>query len=208
MLDLSSLMPSHCITKRFVPFVCLNCGERLLSPTSPKLYCSVGCSQEAELVRYARRCIKDGRIERPDVLEAIRIRLAHIMAGGYHKQERHIPPDVRQVVIARDKGRCCICGQPGTEIDHIDGSSSKLENLQLLCNRCHNKKTHANIVEVHAGDKGYETIKAKYDLFWERVETRHPMRICDDEEDWKGLYRTYMAECRQALNKETSRRGG
>ncbi|MCX5644737.1 MAG: HNH endonuclease [Phycisphaerae bacterium] len=195
------------MTKQFVPFVCLNCGEKLLLHTSPKLYCSVGCSQEAELVRYVRRCIKDGRIKRPDVLEAIQIRLAHVVAGGYQKQERHIPPDVRQTVIVREKGRCRICGQPGTEIDHIEGSSIRLENLQLLCDTCHNKKTRTNIVEVRAGDEGYATIKAKHDQFWERAEARHPMRICDDEENWTGLWHMLLAECRQALNKKTGSRG-
>jgi len=201
-------MASPCMTRQFVPFVCLNCGEKLLLHTSAKLYCSVGCSQEAELVRYVRRCIKDGRIKRPDVLEAIQIRLAHVMAGGYQKQERHIPADVRQAVIAREKGRCRICGRLGSEIDHIEGASSRPENLQLLCDICHNKKTLANIVEVYAGDQGYETIKAKHDQFWERARAGQPMRICDDEENWAGLWHRLMAECRRALDKKSSSGGG
>jgi hypothetical protein len=158
------------------------------------------------LVRYVRRCIKDDRIKHPDVLEAIQIRLAHVLAGGYQKQERHIPPDVRQAVIAREKGRCRICGQPGTELDHIDGSSSRPENLQLLCDTCHNEKTRANLVEMHAGDERYEAVKTKDDQFWERAWARQPMRICDDEENWTGLWRTLLAKCRQALNPKTSNR--
>ena len=130
-----------------LPYVCLNCDEEVTLGTAPdkpyKLYCSEGCSQEAELVRYARRRTKDGRIHEPDVAEAIRIRLAHVMAGGYPKQARRIPPKIRAAVTARDNGQCRACGGSGTEIDHINGSSQALENLQLLCDPCHNKKNHA-----------------------------------------------------------------
>jgi hypothetical protein len=94
-------MTSRCRIKQFVPFICFNCGEKLLLHTFPKLYCSVGCSQEAALVRYVRRWIKDRRLKHPDVREAIEIRLAHVVAGGYQEQERLIPPDVRKAVIAR-----------------------------------------------------------------------------------------------------------
>jgi hypothetical protein len=160
------------------------------------------------LVRYVRRCIRDGRIKRPDVLDAIQIRLAHLVAGGYQRQERRIALDVREAVIARDKGCCCICGKPGTEIDHMEGSSGRPENLQLLCHTCHIEKTRAKMVQVDAEDEHYETVNAKAEAFWERVESKHPTRICDDEKNWKGLYRTLMAQCRQALSQKRSSRAG
>jgi hypothetical protein len=49
------------------------------------LYCSEPCSQMAETIRYWRRVTRDGRIERPDVREALSTRVAHLLAGGYHK---------------------------------------------------------------------------------------------------------------------------
>jgi hypothetical protein len=184
------------MTKRFVPFVCLNCDDGIVLPTTPKLYCSVGCSQEAELIRYARRTGKDGRANQPDVMEAIQIRLAHVMAGGYQKRERYIPPYVRLAVLRRDQGQCRLCGQPGTEIDHIEGASSRLQNLQLLCHACHNDKTLASVVYVYPGDEGYEVLRAKHAEFWRRVDAKRPVRRCDDEENWKKVYGTLLAECR------------
>lgn len=195
------------MTKLFKPFVCLNCDEEIVLPTSAKLYCSVGCSQEAELIRYVRRTVKDGRIKQQDVVEATQIRLAHVMAGGYQKHERAIPPDVRTAVFDRDQGKCRVCGKPGTEIDHIEGSQRCFENLQLLCDRCHNEKTRASIVSVAPDESGYEYLSVKHAEFWRRAEAKHPVRICDDEENWKKLFHKLMAECRLFLNTKTSSSG-
>lgn len=195
------------MTEPFKPFVCLNCDEEIPLPTTAKLYCSVGCSQEAELIRYVRRSAKDGRINQPDVVEAIQIRLAHIMAGGYQKNARVIPPDVRSAVFDRDRGRCRLCGMPGEEIDHIEGDSAQIDNLQLLCDRCHNEKTCASIISVRPGEEGYEAVSARHAAFWRRVEANQPLRICDDEESWKRHFNKLMAECRRVLNMRTTSRG-
>ena len=49
----------------------------------------------------------------------------------------------RRAVLARE--RCAECVKPGTEVDHILpvalGGGPELENLQLLCQRCHAAKT-------------------------------------------------------------------
>jgi biotin operon repressor len=64
--------------------------------------------------------------------------------------ERQIRPSVWKGVIERDGHRCVQCGAiPGSgvwlEVDHIDekadGGSDEPENLQTLCNRCHQRKT-------------------------------------------------------------------
>lgn len=56
---------------------------------------------------------------------------------------------VREEVILRAKGRCEICGKPGTEVHHkihltldnLDdpGIALNPDNLLLLCKECHNK---------------------------------------------------------------------
>ena len=56
---------------------------------------------------------------------------------------------VREEVILRAKGRCEVCGKPGTEVHHkihltldnVDDPSIalNLDNLLLLCKECHNK---------------------------------------------------------------------
>jgi hypothetical protein len=68
---------------------CANCGQSAL-PASP-LFCSEVCSQTAKLVRYARRKVLDGTVDRPDIAEAIQIRLALILGGGYPAKARTIP---------------------------------------------------------------------------------------------------------------------
>src|SRR6267142_4720449 len=107
---------------RPVLFFCLNCDQPMTLIRQVKLFCSEACADEAKLVRYARRCFSDGRINQTDVQEAIQIRIAHALSGGYSERERRVLPSVRSAVIARDGGRCQKCGQPGTDIDHIHGS--------------------------------------------------------------------------------------
>src|SRR5262249_29900336 len=120
------------------PFPCPNCNQPI---RVAELFCSELCKQEAKFVRYVRACGRDGRDKQPDVQEAIRIRLAIILGGGYPEKERQIDKSIRKAIIERDKGRCKNCGNPGDQIDHISGSSNELENLQLLCRKCHNQKT-------------------------------------------------------------------
>lgn len=184
-------------------FACLNCGRKPKYPTKPDLYCSIACAQEAELIRYVRRCSKDGRIERTDVQEAIQIRLAHIVSGGYNKEERHLSSELRETVFSHYDGVCNICGSPGTDIDHILGPSNTIENLQLLCKECHNKKTMQNIEVVDINHENYDVIKDKVQNFWSRVEAENPLRSCDDDERWCVEWRSISNERKEALNKKT-----
>src|SRR5829696_5878881 len=70
------------------PFVCINCDRAIELTGQVKLFCSEICSEEAKFVRYFRRCSREGRIKKADVQEAVEIRFAHIMAGGYPARER------------------------------------------------------------------------------------------------------------------------
>lgn len=66
------------------------------------------------------------------------------------QQERNrVTPSVRYRVIARDGGRCCLCGRSAKdgvtlEVDHIipisKGGTSDEENLQTLCRDCNRGK--------------------------------------------------------------------
>ncbi len=42
-------------------------------------------------------------------------------------------------------GRCALCDQSARQVDHIvpaaEGGSDELDNLQALCDPCHNRKT-------------------------------------------------------------------
>jgi hypothetical protein len=91
------------------------------------------CNQVARWIRYFQKTNSDGRAQLADVHEALGIQLALIAGGGYSETERQLSPEVRDAVNTRDGGICQSCGAPGTDIDHIDGSSADLSNLQLLC---------------------------------------------------------------------------
>jgi len=68
----------------------------------------------------------------PDVTYALQIRTA-IILGGVYPPARSLPSAVRAAVIERDQSLCRLCGAPGEETDHIDGSSPDLSDPGLLC---------------------------------------------------------------------------
>lgn len=185
-----------------VDFPCLNCNQPMTLTSQIKLYCSDLCRDEAKFVRYFRACRNDGRINQPDVKDALLIRMAHILSGGYKESERRLRPSERRAVIGRDKGLCQKCGQPGTDIDHINGSSNELENLQLLCKTCHNEKTKSRLVPLPPGDEEGAEIKAKKVNLLLRANSLTPQRGCDDEETWRTINRQVMSERQQALYEE------
>lgn len=184
---------------RPLDFPCLNCDQPITLTRYVKLFCLEACADEAKLVRYVRRCRRDGRINQPDVRAAIEIRIAHALSGGYRAKERQLLPSVRRQVFERDSGCCQKCNQPGIDIDHIHGSSNELENLQLLCKSCHNEKTKTGIVLLTTKHKRHKEIKAKADTLRLRTEAQIPQRICDDDETWVTLYPKVMFERRKAL---------
>src|SRR5690349_16970443 len=123
------------------PFPCANCDTPVVDA---RLFCGALCRDEAKYVRYYRARLADGSIVDEDIREALQVRLAHILSGGYDARLRKLPLDVRRAVFERDAFRCRSCGVQGTEVDHIRGSSSELSNLQLLCSDCHREKTMRN----------------------------------------------------------------
>src|SRR5262245_22763478 len=92
---------------------CLNCDRYFDPPDgrrAPRLFCRDMCRDEAKYVRYARKVRSDGRIDQPDVRVALVIKRAHLLAGGYAEKGRHLSPQERKAVFARDSGRCRECG--------------------------------------------------------------------------------------------------
>lgn len=177
------------------PFPCPNC-DQVFKET--KLYCSEACAQEAEFVRYVRRCRKDGRYFQPDVQLAIRIRRAHILAGGYSKRARRLLQGIRNVVKERDGGVCQICGQPGSEIDHIRGGSKEMNNLQLLCDDCHNQKTKSFFTKFTK--ESHPEVWEKARALDRRMESRLPIKLCDAEE-WCRIYGSILSRRRDAVRR-------
>ena len=66
---------------------CANCDSPEITLQTP-LFCSQQCRKAAELVRYVRGCRRDGRDQLADVQEAMRMRLAMVLGGGYPERQR------------------------------------------------------------------------------------------------------------------------
>jgi len=184
-----------------VSLECMNCDAVMPPFIKPRLYCSVACEQEAELIRYCRRCSEDGRINDKDIQFAIKTRLAFIVSGGYDKKRRYLSRSIRASVLERSKGKCEICGKPGSDIDHIRSSSPELSNLQFLCKSCHNAKTERSFVTLEPGTEQYNYVKARKEYFWECVKVVSPRRICHDEIKWPSEWRSYTKERKEHVYK-------
>lgn len=186
-----------------IDFQCVNCDQVFVVSKHATLYCSQRCRQDAKLIRYVRACLKDGRTNDPLVLEAIerRFAFAYSEKGYYDEKARQVSDLKRQQVIERDEGLCQLCGDVGTEIDHIDGDSDDLDNLQLLCDDCHNEKTRANMVLVGPGDERYEEILARENELRSRIDAPTLLRRCDDESNWKSIFQELIREQWQLLKR-------
>lgn len=177
----------------FIDDHCANCFGPLPEELDG-LFCSEWCKEAAGSIRYFRRTSRDARHDEPLVQRAIQTRIAFLLVGGYQSLGRRISEATRAEVIARDNGSCQMCGGPADQIDHINGSSSDLGNLQLLCGECHHEKTAANFVPAST-----EMKKIVLELFLTRVYPENPTRLADDEKSWEGQWRQLKAARRQRL---------
>lgn len=81
---------------------------------------------------------------------ADRFAAAGAVVGHERQATGHRWRQIRQRILARDCGMCCLCTTRGLlelaeEVDHIvpvwDGGTDEDENLQSLCKPCHRAKT-------------------------------------------------------------------
>src|SRR5437763_2238394 len=135
------------------PFICPNC-ENVFE--EPKVFCSEQCQQVAIFVRDHRRYIDDGRFEQPDFQQLFYDRFVLLMSG-YSPSARRVPKRIRAAAIARDGGRCRKCGAPTNIIDHIQGNSQELSNLQVLCDACNWAKARERYVPIPRESLAKET---------------------------------------------------
>jgi hypothetical protein len=173
---------------------CANCNDPCEKPTA--FFCSDICKEMAIYIRSCRKWLRDSGMQSdPEWLYALYIRgsfLNSAAIGGatYPRLERKIPPELRREVIERDGGKCVNCGEPGAEIDHMQDSSATLENLQLLCRKCHKEKTAKNIISI--SDEG--ELMAIHALHFElgmRIEADSPQLPCDNEQTWGNYWRSW-----------------
>lgn len=188
-------LTAHPEKPEFQQGFCVNCLAELPSDAAhrPWLFCSQLCADYASLVRYWRRASRDGSMDKdPGIEYALRTRIAFLLAGGYDRKARTIPTETRAQVKERDKV-CVQCGEPGEEIDHIDGPSNEPENLQLLCKTCHHSKTDSHLIPASEEDREFVRI-----MFITRILPEAPQQLCDDP-SWAIFERSLRAERRALL---------
>ena len=175
-------------------YLCANCDEFFTPEGRPGPFCSRACKSKASTVRAFRAAFSTyGRNSLPDdVRDALQIVMAQALSGGYDTKARHIPQAKRDYVITRDAGLCVMCGEPGTEIDHIDGSSPDPSNLRLLCHSCHvgvTKAHHRPIDDNSDADELFTVLAG-------RIDRETPERDCDGPEwatQWRQWAKTHAA---------------
>jgi hypothetical protein len=176
----------HSLEHYLINAVCVNCDE-----PAERTFCSELCQQEATAVRYLRRILADSRIDKPDVQEALGVRLLMLAGGGYPTEQRHLSPGVRAKILERDSHICQVCGRPATQVDHIRGNSSEPSNLQSLCGPCNMTKAMAEAREVttESNPEAFARIEAQFDRLAERIASEPHQRLCDDEAVWhRSMY--------------------
>lgn len=199
----------------FVAGRCVNCDGTPVTVASP-LYCSQGCRQAAELVRYVRSATADGRIAQADVREAVQMRMAMVLAGGYPEAERRVSAALRRAVFERAGGKCEECGRDldfdGSSddpdavatIQHKAGNSNDVENLAAFCRRCNNADAQAKFVPVQPGSP-QALLAQELRIRWTAPK---PLRACDDHETWGSVWRRYNREAKELLQARTENPSG
>jgi hypothetical protein len=174
------------------PATCPNCDRA--PGEAESLFCGELCRQEASFVRYVRSAIATGRIANRGVLRlGLGTQLIMLANGGYATRARTVAPDVRVAVRKRESGRCRLCGDPGTAIDHIAGDDSRIANLQLLCTECNTNKMAAGVVVItrESHPESFAFIERQRKRLAARSASERVLRICDDEQEWKAQWREH-----------------
>ncbi len=177
---------------RWTAGLCANC-EKPLEPTPHVgLYCSEFCHDWAKDVRYWRKKEADGSATNdPAIRTALRTRLAHLVSGGYPARARRLNREARLQVLALNGGLCVGCNAAAAvEVDHIEGDSSELSNLQGLCKACHQAKTATHF---QPAETRHLVIR---EAFLAHVHEQQPLMACHGV-DWDQQRRLRERENRE-----------
>jgi hypothetical protein len=113
------------------------------------------------VIHECPRCEKASRDAREGAIEVSNEELAaakvdaeiiDLREGGKGTFKHTITPAERRAVIARDRGRCAICGtQAWLHIHHLERRDGDVRVLVLLCSACHKGLVHAGHVTIDGG---------------------------------------------------------
>jgi hypothetical protein len=184
-------------------FECANCGE----PTDGLLlFCDDLCKQIPQTIRYIRKAISDGRIEKPDAQEGAGRKLLMLTGGGYPERERRLTTQQRQTILKRDNHTCQLCGKPGDQVDHIAGDSGDPSNLRALCGACNLKEAFKNFQPITDSAKA-DDLNAMLSNVAQRIGALIPTELCDDHERWDNCCMGIVGARRRLSNSLARQKG-
>jgi hypothetical protein len=173
---------------------CANCDQDFETGARENPYCSLRCHDVAKAARSTRNLLsRDPDAFRDGIPYECRIKIAHALSGGYPAARRTVPEPTRAAVKERDGHRCVLCGEPGVEIDHIDGDANEQSNLRLLCPPCHQVVTQRRLRPITD-----PTMRREYDAILRRAFAPLPERPCDGP-GWRTGWRGWCRENRRPV---------
>ena len=180
---------SQDLASRATSYVCANCDRAFTPPARATAFCGLGCKGEARAVRYGRKLRREHGDELPeDHAYALKMQIAHALGGGYRATARRLSAAVRAEVIDRDSGVRQQCGEPGEEIDHIEGDSSDRTNLRYLCKPCRHEVTDRHLTRIMDGETLLRALNLR-----RRIGAAEPLRACD-RPDWSSTWRGWASQ--------------
>jgi hypothetical protein len=169
------------------PPICPNCVQNPIRPRSP--YCSETCKEQAALVRQVRAHLLVEAIDDPARQVALGQVAWHVLGGGYPLRTSKVEPKPLAKVLARNEGRCEVCGAPATTVDHPRTACNRPINLRAVCADCCSDQPFGSpkIVSRSAYRHLFEELAT-------RLSAETPLRICDHAETWD--WREYLSRSR------------
>jgi hypothetical protein len=133
--------------------------------------------------------------------------MAMVLGGGYPEQQRRVSADVRKLVFDQAGGLCEECGRALdfdrssgdptaiATIQHVHGSSNDPSNLKAFCGRCNVSDAQSRFVPIEPGSADAE-YAAQLRNRWM---SESPFRLCDDDQQWKDIWRRLTAEAKEVV---------
>jgi hypothetical protein len=130
--------------------------------------------------------------------------------GGYDERERRVSPDTRAEVFRWAGGCCENCGRrldfdrsaldldAVATIQHVEGNWNDFANLKAFCRRCNNADARAKFRPVTPGSPEAK-MAAELKGGWSSPQ---PIRLCDDDERWSGIWQQLARSARQVLQRD------
>jgi len=177
-------MPVTCAVIHEDSLTCPNCGTPCSAPRTP--YCSEGCREMAGFVRQFRTGLIEGWIFEPEKQVALGQVLWHVLGGGRPLRTEIAPANAIKRAIAREDGRCQVCGAPATTVDHSGSGCNRPINLRAVCRACCEDRSFGDFQVTER-----ETYQSTVEEISARIASQQPLRICDDTTTWD--WRKYLA---------------